>query len=183
MLSDEEKQAIKVLNHFNPVDCGREDTQAIETILKLIEKQQKEIEELKKLNIENEKTYTQLGEIIGEKKVEDKIKEKVIEIKNKPVKDEFITASQGKLDTIIEIEELKGNKKFLEKQEIEYIRDRTEDEVNIKWEDKIKAKIEEYENKIKKIRSKKLINEPEDTINITRYVHYISVLQSLLEKE
>ena len=49
--------------------------------------------------------------------------------------------------------------------------------------DKIKAKIEEYENKIKKIRSKKLINEPEDTIAITRYAHYISVLQSLLEKE
>lgn len=49
--------------------------------------------------------------------------------------------------------------------------------------DKIKAKIEEYENKIKKIRSKKLINEPEDTIVITRYAHYISVLQSLLEKE
>ena len=40
------------------------------------------------------------------KKWEDKIKEKVIEIKNKPVKDEFITASQGKLDTIIEIESL-----------------------------------------------------------------------------
>ena len=47
MLSDEEKQAIKVLNHFNPVDCGREDTQAIETILNLIEKQSKEIVELK----------------------------------------------------------------------------------------------------------------------------------------
>lgn len=52
MLSDEEKQAIKVLNHFNPVDCGREDTQAIETILNLIEKQSKEIEELKKENKE-----------------------------------------------------------------------------------------------------------------------------------
>ena len=49
--------------------------------------------------------------------------------------------------------------------------------------DKIKAKIEECENKIKKIRSKKVINEPEDTIIITRYAHYISVLQSLLEKE
>ena len=45
MLSDEEKKAIKVLNNFNPVDCGREDTQAIETILNLIEKQSKEIEE------------------------------------------------------------------------------------------------------------------------------------------
>lgn len=49
--------------------------------------------------------------------------------------------------------------------------------------DKINAKIEECENKIKKIRSKKVINEPEDTIVITRYAHYISVLQSLLEKE
>ena len=52
-----------------------------------------------------------------------------------------------------------------------------------KAKDKIKAKIEEYENKIKKIRSKKVINEPEDTIIITRYAHYISVMQSLLEKE
>ena len=31
---------------------------------------------------------------------------KVIEIKNKPVKDNFITSSQGKLDTIIAIEQL-----------------------------------------------------------------------------
>lgn len=54
---------------------------------------------------------------------------------------------------------------------------------NFVHKDKIKAKIEEYENKIKKIRSKKIINEPEDTIIITRYAHYISVLQSLLEKE
>ena len=48
-MSDEEKEAIEVLNHFNPVDCGREDTQAIETILNLIDKQSKEIEELKNI--------------------------------------------------------------------------------------------------------------------------------------
>ena len=41
-----------------------------------------------------------------DKKWEDKIKAKVIEIKDRPVKDEFITASQGKLNTIIEIESL-----------------------------------------------------------------------------
>lgn len=35
-----------------------------------------------------------------------KAREKIIEIKNKPVKDDFITASQGKLDTIIAIEQL-----------------------------------------------------------------------------
>jgi len=72
-----------------------------------------------------------------------------------------------------EIEELKKYKKYYEEME----------EVNKKFisVDKIKAKIEECENKIKKIRSKKLINEPEDTIIITRYAHYISVLQLLLE--
>lgn len=44
-----------------------------------------------------------------------------------------------------EIEEIKRNKNFLEKQEIEYIRDRTEDEINYRWENKIKAEIEESE--------------------------------------
>lgn len=44
-----------------------------------------------------------------------------------------------------EIEEIKRNKNFLEKQEIEYIRDRTEDEINYRWKDKIKAGIEESE--------------------------------------
>ena len=40
------------------------------------------------------------------KKWEDKIKAKTIEIKNRQVKDEFITASQGKLNTIIDMESL-----------------------------------------------------------------------------
>lgn len=75
-----------------------------------------------------------------------------------------------------EIEEIKQEKEYLnciiESDEDNYIN-----------KDKIKEKIEECENKIKKIRNKKLINEPEDTIVITRYSHYISVLQSLLEKE
>lgn len=77
MLSDEEKKAIEVLNHFNPVDCGREDTQAIETILNLIEKQSKEIEELKEeeccmttcLRKDKEKLF-----------LEDKIKAKIEEL-------------------------------------------------------------------------------------------------------
>lgn len=49
--------------------------------------------------------------------------------------------------------------------------------------EKIEEKIEEFKNKIQKIRSKKLFNEPKDAIYITRYKHYIAVLQSLLEKE
>ena len=36
----------------------------------------------------------------------EKIKAKVIEIKDRPVKDEFITATQGKLNTIIDMESL-----------------------------------------------------------------------------
>ena len=36
----------------------------------------------------------------------DKIKEKVIEVRNRIVKDDFITATQGKLNTIIDLEEL-----------------------------------------------------------------------------
>lgn len=77
---DEEKKAIKVLNHFNPADCGREDTQAIETILNLIEKQSKEIEELK------EKNGYHLGFIDGgiakRYEYEDKIKAKIEEVKD-----------------------------------------------------------------------------------------------------
>lgn len=46
MLSDEEKKAIEVLNHFNPVDCGREDTQAIETLLTAYEKEKEKNKEL-----------------------------------------------------------------------------------------------------------------------------------------
>lgn len=75
MLSDEEKKAIEILNRFNPLDCGMEDTQAIETLLNLIEKQSKEIEELKE-----EKGY-HLGFIDGgiakRYEMENKIKAKI----------------------------------------------------------------------------------------------------------
>ena len=121
MLSDEEKKAIErledLLKQRNKIQINTYDLfGTIEIVLNLIEKQQKEIEELKNADLT---TVYLNGFYDGEKKVKDKIK----------------------------------------------------------------AKIEECENKIKKIRSKKLINEPEDTIIITRYAHYISVLQSLLEKE
>ena len=36
----------------------------------------------------------------------DKIREKIIQVKDKPIKDEFITATQGKLNTVIVLEEL-----------------------------------------------------------------------------
>lgn len=45
-------------------------------------------------------------DIIRDSIPKSKVINKVIEIKNRPVKDNFITATQGKLDTIIAIEEL-----------------------------------------------------------------------------
>ena len=91
MLSDEERKAIEHLTkkmeyHKNkPLDIYvwlTLDEHYVRIILNLIEKQQKEIEELK-FKIGNEKTFLQLGEIVGEKKVEDKIKSKIEEIDKK----------------------------------------------------------------------------------------------------
>lgn len=138
MLSDEEKKAIDILiNEIADIViseycthckiCENEDTECyytkvIDIVYNLVQKQSKEIEELKEKDDANLAYYDQIYQ----------------------------------------------NGIYTGQKAVEY---------------KIKAKIEEYENKIKKIRSKKLINEPEDTIIITRYAHYISVLQSLLEKE
>ena len=63
-------------------------------------------EKIKKFKIEDENIYLQFGEITEKKRWQDKIKAKIIEIKNRPVKDEFITASQGKLNTIIDMQSL-----------------------------------------------------------------------------
>ena len=49
---------------------------------------------------DNNKIYVDL------KYFQDKIKSKMKEIKDRPVQDEFITASQGKINTIIEIQSL-----------------------------------------------------------------------------
>lgn len=146
MLSDEEKKAIEYFN----TETRTEEMHYGAVLVNLIEKQQKEIEELKedKYGLEEEVQIQakQLIEIDGNyiSKEESKQKEKQAWIEGTNVADKLC---------------------------------------NKMWKDKIKAKIEECENKIKKIRSKKLINEPEDTIIITRYAHYVSVLQSLLEKE
>lgn len=76
------------------------DVDDVKTLLENYKKQSKEIEELKEKN-------EYLPNWVNKKYVsKDEIKAKVIEIKNRPVKDEFITATQGKLNTIIEIESL-----------------------------------------------------------------------------
>lgn len=105
-MTDEEKQAINNMKLFARVhqDITVVTANEMDIVLNLIEKQQKEIEELKELNLMQRK---QLNDAFNRGWIhKDKIIAKVIEVKDRPVKDEFITATQGKLDTIIEIEKL-----------------------------------------------------------------------------
>lgn len=135
MLSDEEK-AIEELKN-KKADYFMISNLTGKTLVSLIEKQSKEIEELKENNKLLQENYSSAHEDINwfcenhiskkeseqkerkayikgtndadelcNKKWEDKIKAKTIEIKNRQVKDEFITASQGKLNTIIDMESL-----------------------------------------------------------------------------
>lgn len=121
MLSDEEKEALEILNNT-------EWDGFMITIKNLIEKQSKEIEELKedKYGLEEE-VQMQAKNLMA---CEDAIKEAY------NIADELC---------------------------------------NKKWEDKIKAKIEEYENKRDKA--------PITSVEYDVYVCVIEVLQSLLEKE
>ena len=85
MLSDEEKKAIAYLKFYIERDVMYEDThyEQITTILNLIKKQSKEIEELKEKDTANLAYYGQIyqnGIYTGQKAVEDKIKAKIEEI-------------------------------------------------------------------------------------------------------
>lgn len=93
MLSDEEIKAIERLNIYkekikNELDptIDFEEEKALGVVLNLIEKQSKEIEELKEkiknFTIEDEKIFLQFGEIIEKKRWKNKIKAKIEEIKD-----------------------------------------------------------------------------------------------------
>ena len=91
MLSDEEKEAIETVKFFKKMkwyshafDNGTEilcedEKQDIDIVLNLIEKQSKEIEELKNADLT---TVYLNGFYDGEKKVKDKIKAKIEEVKD-----------------------------------------------------------------------------------------------------
>ena len=147
MLSDEEKKEYEELKSL--LYTGTISQYGKRKLIEIIEKQSKEIEELKedKYGLEEEVQIQakQLIEIDGN----------------------YISKEEA---------EQKEKKAYIDGTNVAH------ELCNKKWEDIIKAKIKECENKIKKIRNKELINEPEDTIVITRYAHYISVLQSLLKR-
>lgn len=77
MLSDEEKKAWDNLIMLKYFTMEKEDKQAIDTILNLIEKQQKEIEELKE---KNNKYYYEWKHL--EANMINKIKAKIEELKD-----------------------------------------------------------------------------------------------------
>ena len=78
---------------------------AIETLLTAYEKEKEKNKDLKEGYKIQEHNYQVAMEEI-EQRWKDIIIAKVIEIKDRPVKDEFITATQGRLNTIIDIESL-----------------------------------------------------------------------------
>lgn len=79
--------------------------QITEYLLSELEKEKEKNKDLKEGYKIQEHNYQVAMEEI-EQRWKDKIIAKVIEIKDRPVKDEFITASQGRLNTIIDIESL-----------------------------------------------------------------------------
>lgn len=113
-MSDEEKKAIdklKTLIQYLSVwkenfTIVPDDVKYLIPILNLIKKQYKELEELKEDNKHQWEERCKLTFELENSTSNDKIKAKVNEVKDRPVKDEFITASQGKLNTIIDIESL-----------------------------------------------------------------------------
>ena len=103
-MSEEEKKAIAYLKFYIERDVMYEDThyEQIKTILNLIEKQQKEIEELKNTDLT---TVYLNGFYDGEKKVNDKIKAILEEYKYTEIGDsEKIIKFYEKMQSLLEKE-------------------------------------------------------------------------------
>lgn len=115
-----EEEIIKECNelakneHHELGDCWDEEysSKAIQGLLDLYNKEKEKNKELRKYyatrkEVEKLRKINEILHDSAENYVhKDKIIAKVIQIKDRPVKDEFITATQGKLNTIIDIESL-----------------------------------------------------------------------------
>lgn len=108
--------------HGSAYEMQAEDFEAIQGLLDLYNKEKAKNKELYDKGYKEGLTKTLQPQILENWKKsnaniikiksqfvsKDKIKEKVIEVKNRTVKDDFITATQGKLNTIIDLEDLLG---------------------------------------------------------------------------
>ena len=206
MLSDEEKKAIVELNHFSNMTAywkqeeytNSEIGNYIKLVLNLIEKQSKEIEELKASHIttNNKATNTEKAKIFDV--IENSI-DTYIE-KSKPYWEQIMTKDEMTIEealTIIDDMYQDRYKIMSQKTEKETIVDLSKMDyirfTNLEWasvrvlrevqslnhkfkklEDKIKAKIEELQDDIK---------YSANPLSIDNSKFGIKVLQSLLEKE
>lgn len=103
-MSEEEKKAVEILNTFelrrktkNYKEISLEDSQSVEIVLNLIEKQQKKIDELKKY----EKYYEEMEEVNKKFISVDKIKNKIEEVKSSKENYTFTLTSEDIRRTII----------------------------------------------------------------------------------
>ena len=110
MLSDEERKAIKEVNHFKELTRywqeeeyeEKEIAGYIETILNLIEKQSKEIEELKEENKKKSIVIIEYQDLY--EKLQDKIKAKIEELDCKDIGNFERRCKQEVLQSLLEKE-------------------------------------------------------------------------------
>ena len=176
MLSDEEKKAVDELKKEinNPVEVPTDkfntfilyNIESARTIKNLIEKQSKEIEELKKY----EKYYEEMEEVNKKFIAVDKIKE-ILEIEEKIDNEKLLSLLQTIVDENARLEDIEDRKV-----QIEYNNVFNKGVKSV--EDKIKAKIEELENQ-----KRQWIEDRDNKHKDSEIIYAIEVLQSLLEKE
>lgn len=146
MLSDEEKKAIKEVNHFKELTRywqeeeyeEKEIAGYIETILNLIEKQSKEIEELKKPKYVINCKTNEITKLTNDFVSKDKIKE-ILEIEEKIDNEKLLSLLQTIVDENARLEDIEDRKV-----QIEYNNVFNKGVKSV--EDKIKAKIEEVKD-------------------------------------
>ena len=180
MLSDKEKEAIEIIKYFkkmkwysHPFDNGteilsEEEKQDIDIILNLIEKQSKEIEELKTIN----QMQKYRIEVIDERELisKDTIKE-ILGIEEDINNEKLLSLLQTIVDEYARLEDVEDRKV-----QIEYNNVFNKGVKSV--EDKIKAKIEELENQ-----KRQWIEDRDNKHKDSEIIYAIEVLQSLLEKE
>ena len=184
MLSDEEREAIKEVKHFNQLTRywqeeeyeEKEIAEYITTILNLIEKQSKEIEEYKKQldldYVDNHfvpiERYNQLEKEIEELKREKETNQQMIHLAETQV----LGYGQGYKDGLNK--ETTATAIVARERENQIIYEGMKHKINMQWVLKIKAKIEEVDK--------------DENASIPDFIEYAKEyatqkLQSLLEKE
>lgn len=79
----------------------------------------------------------------------------------------------------------KNNEKYkIQLTDNQYIKiiESVETDINKEWKSKVRELQDKYKSKIEKLESKKIWNEPVDTINKNRYTNYYNAYEELLQE-